>query len=61
MLLLAVIGLTAIAHLFAGVYLNHRQTCRRRLRARRTAVAVTLRRLQFAENVKAIGGSGGRS
>jgi hypothetical protein len=61
MLLLSLfIGLVCIAHLFAGVYIAHRQTCRKRLRELRTAVIAAVHRQDLQEDFKVMGGSGGR-
>jgi hypothetical protein len=57
---LVLIGLACVVRLFAGVYTDHRQTCRRRRRAFRTGAVAAVRHLDFEDNFKVIGGSGGR-
>ncbi|HET9198213.1 MAG TPA: hypothetical protein VFN92_08185 [Solirubrobacterales bacterium] len=60
LLLLIVVGVVAIAHLFAGVYTTHRQACRSRRRRVVTAAIVAVHRHTLAENRRVMGGSGGR-
>jgi len=58
--ILIAIGIASTVYLLADVYTDHRQTCRRRRRAFRTAAIAAVRHLDFEDNFKVIGGSGGR-
>lgn len=58
--LLVLVGLGSIGALFIGVVRDHRQSCRKEQRQLRTQVVAAVHRQDFAESIRAIGGSGGR-
>jgi hypothetical protein len=61
--MIVVLILTVVAcvvSLFAGVYTDHRQTCRKKNRRLLATVTATAHRKHLEEGWRAMGGSGGR-